>query len=72
MSAPARAQTETRPVLFITYSYDDPGEASVLDVSPTLAAARRWMRGRSGYCYRVERLTDGRYGNETFVTVFNG
>ncbi len=70
MSAdPARPQTETRPLLFITYAYDDPDEAPVEDVSGSLKATRRWMKGRSGYVYRVERLRDGSYGNETFVEV---
>lgn len=58
---------ETRPVLFITFSYDDPDEASLLDVSETLAATRRWMKGRFGYVYRVERQPDGSYGNAQFV-----
>ena len=61
------SQRETRSVLYITYAYDDPDEAPVLDVSGTLRAMRHWMRGRSGVCYRVERLADGSYGNEQFV-----
>ena len=58
---------ETRPVLFITYAYDDPDDAPVLDVSGSLREMRREMRGRSGFCYRVERQPDGSYANETFV-----
>lgn len=56
--------------LYVTFAYDDPDNAPVEDSSPTLAEARKWMQGRSGYCYRFERLPDGAYGNETFVTVF--
>lgn len=63
-------------VQFITYAYDDPDDAPVLDVSPTLEATRRWMDGRSGFVYRVERLPESEwtnnvpaYGNETFVEV---
>lgn len=58
------------PVLFLTFAYDDPDEAPVLDVSESLKAARRWMRGRSGYCYRVELLPDGSYGNDQFIAEF--
>jgi hypothetical protein len=54
-------------VLFITYAYDDPDHAPVEDVSGSLKKARYWMRGRSGYVYRVERLPDGSYGNEQFI-----
>lgn len=59
------AQKETRPVLFITYSYDDPNEASVLDVSGSVQEARRFAK--RGITYRVERQSDGSYGNEQFV-----
>lgn len=58
---------ELRPVLFITYAYDDPDEAPVEDVSGSLKAARRWMKDRHGFVYRVERQPDGTYGNEQFV-----
>jgi hypothetical protein len=62
-----KTEKETRPVLFITYSHDDPDEANVLDVSGSLEETREWMRGRSGYVYRVERLPDGSYGNDQFI-----
>jgi hypothetical protein len=39
----------------------------VLDVSGSLEVTREWMRGRSGYVYRVERLPDGSYGNDQFI-----
>lgn len=72
MRDPVSARPPTDPVLFITYAWDDPDEANVLDVSPTLKQAREWMRGRGeGYCYRVERLPDGAYGNESFVEIIN-
>lgn len=61
------SEQETRPVLFITYSYDDPDEADILDVSGSLKQARKWMRGRRGFVYRVERLPDGSYGDEQFI-----
>lgn len=65
------------PVQFITYAYDDPDEAPVLDVSPTLKRMRHFMEGRSGFVYRVERLPEAEwrdpktpcYGNEQFVQV---
>lgn len=60
-------EPQTRPVLFITFAYDDPDEASVLDVSDSLAETRHHMRGRSGYVYRIERQPDGSYGNEHFM-----
>jgi hypothetical protein len=57
---------ETRPVLFLTYSYDDPDEASVLDVSGSLEAARR--EGNTGCpCYRTERQPNGGYSIPQFV-----
>ncbi len=58
---------DTRPVLFITYAYDDPDEAPVEDVSGSLESTRRWMKARSGFVYRVERLPDGTYGNDQFI-----
>lgn len=77
-NAKTKSVPETRPVLFITYAYDDTQNAPVLDVSGSLKAARRWMRGQGqGFCYRVERLgppdDEGTYtyGNETFVEVIN-
>jgi hypothetical protein len=60
-------ERETRPVLFITYAYNDPDDAPVEDVSGTLDETRYWMTGRSGFVYRLERLPDGEYGNEMFV-----
>lgn len=65
----AETAGEDRPVLFITYAYDDPAEAPVEDVSGSLAATRRWMKGRSGYVYRLERQPDGTYGNEQFIEI---
>lgn len=67
---PAReALTETRHELFISYLWDDPDEAFVSDVSGSLAEAR--MNARSHrtqvYIYRLERLPDGAYGNESFI-----
>ena len=64
------------PVQFITYAQHDP-DSSVLDVSYSLRETRRYMEGRSGYVYRVERLPETtwknpqrpEYGNETFVQV---
>lgn len=57
---------ERRPVLFLTYSYDDPDEASVLDVSGSLHQARR-ESSQNGWTgcpiYRLERHPDGTYGN---------
>lgn len=64
---------EKRPVLFITYSYDDPDEASVLDISgaydDALANAidRGWSGGPPIFVYRLERLQDGSYGKERRV-----
>lgn len=60
-------QKETRPVLFITYAYDDPDDAPVLDVSGTLKETKRQMRGHSGFVYQLERQADGSYGNAQFV-----
>ena len=62
------------PVQFITYAYNDPDEAPALDVSPTLTQTRRWMTGRSGFVYRVERLPEAEwtdphtptYGHDSF------
>src|SRR3990167_7403263 len=62
-----QSPVETRPVIWITYAYDDPNEAPVQDVSGSLSRARFWMKDRSGFVYRVERLPDGRYGNEQFI-----
>lgn len=60
---------ESRPVLFITYAYDDPDEAPVIDVSGTLEEARREanQRGYGCFIYRVERQPNGTYSNEQFV-----
>ena len=58
---------ERRAVLFMTYSYDDPDEASCLDVSGTYrdAVAMAKECGWEGApIYRVERQPDGSYGNE--------
>ena len=67
--------TETRPVLFLTYSWSparrprlpDTATADVADVSGSLEEARadKYLSGQP--CYRVERLPDGSYGNETFM-----
>lgn len=57
----------TEPVLFITYARplrDPDDEAPVVDVSPSLKKARRWV---SDYakgslpCYRAVRQPDGTY-----------
>jgi hypothetical protein len=68
---PTSSRTETRPVLFVTYAYNDPDSAPVEDVSGSLKETRYWMRGRSGFVYRVERQADGTYGQETFVKAIN-
>lgn len=62
-------------VQFITYAYDDPDDAPVLDVSRTVADARR--HGSGGFMYRVERLPETtwadpskpEYGNEKFQCI---
>jgi hypothetical protein len=62
-------------VRYITYAYDDPENAPVLDVSCSMAHVRYWMEGRSGFVYRVELLPESEwsdsdkpaYGNETFM-----
>lgn len=61
---------ETRPVLFVTYSYDDPDNASGLDVSGSIKASRRFAD--RGVTYRCERLPDGSYGKETFIETRGG
>jgi hypothetical protein len=58
---------ETRPVLYITYAFDDPDEASVLDVSGSLKEARMWMYGQIGFVYRCRRQADGSYSDLEFV-----
>lgn len=60
--SPAR---ETRPVLYLTYAYDDPDRAPVLDVSESLREARE-MGNAGKPCYRVERMADGSYAHEQF------
>lgn len=61
-------QVETRPVMFITYAYDDPDEAPVIDSSGTLEEARRNRREAGyGFTYRVTKIRDGEYGDEHFV-----
>ena len=61
---------ETRPVLFLTYSHDDPDEASCLDVSGSYRQAVA-MANECGWegapIYRLERLPGGDYGNERRV-----
>lgn len=59
--------TETRPVMFITYAYNDPDEAPVLDSSGTIEEARKYCEGRSGFTYRYELQSAGIYGNEQFI-----
>ena len=58
---------------FITYAYDDPDEAPVLDVSRSIEEARQQDHA-GGFLYRVERLpesewasTTPEYGNDEFV-----
>ena len=67
--ATPRGVRDMRPVLYVTYSYDDPAEASMVDVSGSLKQATREARARGygGYVYRLERQPDGTYGNESFV-----
>lgn len=62
------------PVLYITYALDEPDTSVVLDVSYTLAAARRAARTSawSGYCYRSERRPDGSFSRPEFVAVIPG
>jgi hypothetical protein len=63
-------------VQFITYAYNDPDDAPVLDVSRSVKEARR--QGNHGaFLYRVEKLPEAEwtnpktpaYGHETFVEV---
>lgn len=60
---------ETREILFITYAYDDPHDAPVLDVSGSIEEARRNVRGRGGFCWRARRQEDGTYIDEAFIEV---
>lgn len=65
-----RSKAPTDAELFITYAYDDPDTAPVLDVSRSLKQARKeaaWRSSGPAFIYRVERLREGEYGNETFV-----
>lgn len=62
------------PYMFITYAYDDPDEAPVIDSSPTLERAREARRSAGyGVTYRVTLHTLGdadklpKYGDEIFI-----
>lgn len=62
------------PVQFISYLYDDPDDAPVIDVSHTLEECRtNTLEAGCGFIYRLERLTmKGKnglpeYGNEEFM-----
>lgn len=61
------ATKENRPELFITYAWNEPDEAWVLDVSGSLEETRRSMRGRAGFVYRFERTGDGLYDHAQFI-----
>ena len=69
-----RRATKNHPFMFITYAYDDPDEAPVLDSSPTLERAQKARRFAGyGFTYRVRLLTPGdskhlpEYGEEVFI-----
>lgn len=62
-------------VQFITYAYDEPDDAPVLDISRSIRQARR-QGNRGAFLYRVELLpkTEWKnnvpaYGHEQFVEV---
>lgn len=68
------AKTEDNPFMFITYAYNDPDDAPVIDSSPTLERAREARREAGcGFTYRVRLLTKGdrqklsEYGEEVFI-----
>lgn len=66
---------ETRPELYITFTNDDEtDDGVVLDVAGSIEEARSNISAikRCGFCYRVVRDTDGRYGNTTFIEVIGG
>ena len=62
------------PVQFISYVYDDPEEAPVIDVSLTLEECRtNTVEAGGGFIYRLEKSEDVNadglpiYENESFI-----
>jgi hypothetical protein len=65
---PVNMGAERRPVIYVTFAYDDPDHAPVLDVSGSIEEAR--TQGNSGaYCYRLIRVAAGTYDVEYLVEV---
>ena len=59
---------DTRPVIYVTFAYDDPDTAPVLDVSGSIREARQQGNG-GAYCYRLVRQDDGTYQADYLVEV---
>jgi len=60
--------TERRPVIYVTFAYDDPDHAPVLDVAGSMEEAR--AQGNTGaYCYKLTRVAAGVYDLDYLVEV---